>query len=493
MQHSVSMKKFWTIAILLLFTGITYAQVGINILIPDSSAVLQLESDKKGLGLSRLTTSQRDAISNPLHGLTIFNTTDSLIEYWNGECWLKAYEKNCYECEFTMAIDDPTDTLDRTVSDTVFSTIHVAHTHSNQPISVIYLASLPQGVSVHFNGNSTVDSSGDLQVVVTADMCSPVGGNYPIIIEAFCDNTIHFLAYNVYVRAPQQYTIPTDQLNYDLQAMNGLPTSSSQFVLLNINSSVQVRSTAATSPAFTTGNLDPSSLVCIVNNGDVLGRGGDGGSFTFNGNLFVAGGEPGKKGGDGMVLTTRTILQNNGAIYGGGSGGGSVGFALGTPSIPIIGPIIIGFGFCGGGGSESGQGGTITQNGGIAIGLFRDGGDATCCVNSIPGAGPQDNYPISIPISVASINITPTAHGGDGAPFGQTGTPGFIDVALSVCVSIPFIGNVCIPIPIPGGFLPFNGPNSEPPGFAIKHGSNTLSGINDGTYNSAQVKGDVGP
>jgi hypothetical protein len=31
------------------------AQVGINILIPDSSAVLQFESNSKGLGLSRLT------------------------------------------------------------------------------------------------------------------------------------------------------------------------------------------------------------------------------------------------------------------------------------------------------------------------------------------------------------------------------------------------------------------------------------------------------
>jgi hypothetical protein len=52
---------------------------------------------------------------------------------------------------------------------------------------------------------------------------------------------------------------------------------------------------------------------------------------------------------------------------GGGSGGGSVGFAIGTPSIPIIGSIVVGFGFCGGGGSESGLGG-VTNGGGITIG-----------------------------------------------------------------------------------------------------------------------------
>src|SRR5687767_5307582 len=105
------------------------AQVGINILIPDSSAVLQLESSDRGLGLPRLTTPQRDAIANPLKGLTIFNTQDSLIESWNGECWLKAYEKNCHECAFSMSIDDPSDTLDRIYSDSVFSTITVNQTH----------------------------------------------------------------------------------------------------------------------------------------------------------------------------------------------------------------------------------------------------------------------------------------------------------------------------------------------------------------------------
>jgi hypothetical protein len=40
-------------------------------------------------------------------------------------------------------------------------------------------------------------------------------------------------------------------------------------------------------------------------------------SFTFNGNLFVIGGEAGKKGGVAMNLTSRTILTNNGAVYGG--------------------------------------------------------------------------------------------------------------------------------------------------------------------------------
>ncbi|HRG89664.1 MAG TPA: hypothetical protein PLW44_11635, partial [Chitinophagales bacterium] len=129
--------------------------------------------------------------------------------------------------------------------------------------------------------------------------------------------------------------------------------------------------------------------------------------------------------------------------------------------------------------------------GGITLGLFQNGGDATCCVNSVPGLGPQANYPITIPINIASINITPTAHGGDGGAFAQTGTPGFIDVDLEVCVDIPIIGTICIPIPIPGGILPFYGPTSGDPGRAIRRNNHPLFGLPDGTYNSSQVKGIV--
>lgn len=488
------MNKFFSLIVgVLLLVFDAQAQVGINILIPDSSAVLQLESNKKGLGLPRLTTQQRDAIVSPLKGLTIFNTQDSLIEYWNGECWLKAYERNCYECDFNMSIDDPTDTIDRVVSDSAFSTITVTQTHGNQDINLIYLATLPQGVSVHFNGNPTIDSAGTIDIVVKVDMCSPVGGNYPIIIQAFCDDKVKFLSYNIYIRPPVQITVPTDQVNYDLQAMNNLPPSPAQFVLLNVSNAVTIRSANTATPAFTTGNLDPNSVVCIVNDGDILGRGGDGGSFTFNGSLFIAGGMPGFPGGNALNLTTKTYLINNGAVYGGGSGGGSVGLAIGTPSIPIIGSIAIGFGYCGGGGSELGQGGAVNQQGGITIGLFEPGDSATCCATSIPGAGHSGTYPITIPISIASINITPNIYGGNGGGFGQYGTPGYLDVDLEVCVSIPIIGNICIPIPIPGGILPFYGPSSGAPGWAIKRNNKPLNGLPDGNYSSAQVKGIVGP
>lgn len=495
-QVYILMKKILSLTIIVLSLCMAAkAQVGINILIPDSSAVLQLESNEKGLGLPRLTSTERDAITNPLHGLTIFNTQDSVIEYWSGECWLKVYQRNCNECDFVLTIDDPMDTLDRVVADSVFSTITVTQLAGLQDISLIYLAALPPGVSAYFNGPTTLDSSGTLDIIVKAELCSPVGGNYPFIIQGFCGDQIRFVTYNVYIRPPVQITLPVDQTDYNLQTVNSpiLPSGSAQFVLLTINNGVQLHASAPTIPSYNTGTLDPTSLVCVVNNGAILARGGDGGGFGFNGSFLTVGGNPGENGGNAMNLTTRTVIVNNGAVYGGGGGGGSVGFALSTPSIPIIGSITIGFGFSGGGGSENGEGGTANSGGGLTIGLFQDGADATCCITSVPGAGAVASTTISIPISVASINITPSAFGGNGGAYAQSGTNGFIDVDLEACVSIPFIGNICIPIPIPGGFLPFNGPAGGTGGLAIKRNNNPLIGLPDGNFNSPQVKGAIAP
>ncbi|MCS6790968.1 MAG: hypothetical protein NZ580_08325, partial [Bacteroidia bacterium] len=65
--------------------------VGIGILQPDPAAILHLESTQKGLLLPRLTRAQRDAIPNPPRGLVIFNVEDSVIQYYNGRCWLPTY------------------------------------------------------------------------------------------------------------------------------------------------------------------------------------------------------------------------------------------------------------------------------------------------------------------------------------------------------------------------------------------------------------------
>ena len=63
------------IVFLILFTTITYSQVGINVAIPDASAELEILSTNKGFIMPRMTQAQRAAIASPANGLLVFQTT----------------------------------------------------------------------------------------------------------------------------------------------------------------------------------------------------------------------------------------------------------------------------------------------------------------------------------------------------------------------------------------------------------------------------------
>lgn len=56
----------------------------------DPSALLQLDSSSQGLLPPRMTTGERNAITNPATGLTIFNTTTNRINFYDGSEWVAA-------------------------------------------------------------------------------------------------------------------------------------------------------------------------------------------------------------------------------------------------------------------------------------------------------------------------------------------------------------------------------------------------------------------
>jgi hypothetical protein len=63
---------------------ITAGSVGIGTTSVDGCAILELDSTTKGLLLSRMTTTQRNAISNPVAGLLIYNTTTNKVNLYDG-------------------------------------------------------------------------------------------------------------------------------------------------------------------------------------------------------------------------------------------------------------------------------------------------------------------------------------------------------------------------------------------------------------------------
>ena len=66
--------------------SISTTKVGVGTSSP--SAPLEVTSTTGGVVFPRLTTTQRDAISSPTDGETIFNTTTNQVESWNGTEWV---------------------------------------------------------------------------------------------------------------------------------------------------------------------------------------------------------------------------------------------------------------------------------------------------------------------------------------------------------------------------------------------------------------------
>jgi uncharacterized protein (TIGR02145 family) len=81
------MKKQF-ISLVLLLSTFSFAQVGIGTTTPNASAILDLTSTSKGLLPPRMNTEQRNLISNPPEGLTIYNTNLKSLETYNGLRWI---------------------------------------------------------------------------------------------------------------------------------------------------------------------------------------------------------------------------------------------------------------------------------------------------------------------------------------------------------------------------------------------------------------------
>lgn len=85
------MKLFKLLLLSLLFTGFSYAQVGIGNTNPDPSSMLDIQSESQGLLVPRMTTAQRNAIASPAESLLVFDTDEDAFYYYDtaGSRWVK--------------------------------------------------------------------------------------------------------------------------------------------------------------------------------------------------------------------------------------------------------------------------------------------------------------------------------------------------------------------------------------------------------------------
>jgi hypothetical protein len=82
------MKKI--IYTLLALTAISqlHAQVGIGTNTPDNSAMLEVQSNERGILFPRMTSAQRNGIASPANGLHVFDTNTNSLWYFNGTVWI---------------------------------------------------------------------------------------------------------------------------------------------------------------------------------------------------------------------------------------------------------------------------------------------------------------------------------------------------------------------------------------------------------------------
>lgn len=174
----------------------TAGAVGINQPAPNADAILEVKSTSKGILFPSLTSTQRDAIANPPVGLTVYNNTLNVHQFWNGTCWVNVGQTVC-SFTYTTSISHNTDCLLRTNFKSVSDTITVSLV-SGTPAPVILTASgVPAGVLVNFS-NSYVTPTATSVVTFTA-LPSAAIGTFNITILASSGSTIQTLNYTLTV------------------------------------------------------------------------------------------------------------------------------------------------------------------------------------------------------------------------------------------------------------------------------------------------------
>jgi hypothetical protein len=218
-------------------------------------------------------------------------------------------------------------------------------------------------------------------------------------------------------RVTASATISADTSNYVLDTAKATGyVAGKTDMTLTINSGVFVSSSSTGSYAFTVNtSWAAGDTVTIVNNGTIIGRGGNGGQNDSGSNND----QPGAVGGPALLVSRAITMNNLNRIAGGGGGGGGGNFQF--YSFPEATPSANGGSGGGGiggsvagtqvGSGNRGQPGTLTSagNGGAGI-VFYPGG--------ISGAGGNGGTYGS---SGSSGGAGSGQSGGTGSPGGAAG------------------------------------------------------------------------
>ena len=184
------------------------------------------------------------------------------------------------------------------------------------------------------------------------------------------------------------FSITSNQTNANLRTLAvNAGWDQSIAVVATINSGVRMTSNTVGTPGLTINGAWPGGIE-LVNNGTIVGRGGDGGAGGLGGTgpttiNDATNGSAGSAGGLALTISVPVSIRNNGTIAGGGGGGGGGGgYAImtGTPKDEF-------WTKYGGGGGGGGQSSSTNSSGGAGgAASFQAGGAGGTGTFSAAGA-----------------------------------------------------------------------------------------------------------
>ena len=214
------------------------------------------------------------------------------------------------------------------------------------------------------------------------------------------------------------FSITSTQTNANLRTLAvNAGWDQSTAVVATINSGVVMTSNTVGTPGLTINGAWPGGIE-LVNNGTIVGRGGNGGAGGIggSGNASSNNAQPGSAGSAGGLALTISVaasIRNNGTIAGGGGGGGGGGgYAImtGTPKDEYW----TRYGGGGGGGGRSSN--TNSSGGAGGAGPFQAGGAGGTGTFSAAGAFGS--------AGTGGTTFGQSNRGGAGGGWGSAGSPG---------------------------------------------------------------------
>jgi len=195
------MKRIIFIIGLVVITLSSFAQVGINTQTPDSSAVLDLKSNNKGLLIPTMTTTQREAMqaappaSGLADGLLVYDTNFKRFYFWDTNVskwlvlnnWRKEYTSDASDDEHVSIVLENSSNVGIGQSSpnsklTVNGNLSVGNTNTSAPSNGVYVDGQ---VKIAYSGTNTdkliVDGNSTITGTVTANKfvgfgITPIGG-----------------------------------------------------------------------------------------------------------------------------------------------------------------------------------------------------------------------------------------------------------------------------------------------------------------------------